>query len=57
MAGPHRRYSYAGRGLRGILLTETPQRFEMRVSNVLGLGVPILSVYSGGVTASVYVML
>ena len=30
MAGPHRRYSYPDRGL-GVILTETPQRFE-RVS-------------------------
>ena len=52
MAGPHRRYSYPGRGLGVIFLTETPQRFEIGVSNVLGLGVPILCIYVGGVTAS-----
>ncbi|WP_433629666.1 hypothetical protein [Halomicrococcus sp. NG-SE-24] len=34
MAGPHRRYSYPGMGLGGILLTETPQRFE-RVSRTV----------------------
>ncbi|SDR34105.1 hypothetical protein SAMN04489842_4158 [Natronobacterium texcoconense] len=44
MAGPHRRYSYPGMGLGVILLAETPQRFEMGVSNVLGLGVPILCI-------------
>ena len=41
LAGPHRRYSYPGMGL-GVILTETPQRFEMGVSNIEVLGVPIL---------------
>ena len=48
MAGPHRCYSYPRQGTRSYLVTETPQRFEISVSNVLDLGVPIVSVYSGG---------
>jgi hypothetical protein len=44
LAGPHCRYSYPpARGLGGIS-TETPQRFEMGVSNGLGLGDPILCI-------------
>ncbi|SHL33478.1 hypothetical protein SAMN05444342_3561 [Haladaptatus paucihalophilus DX253] len=43
MAGPHRRYSYPGMGL-GVILVETSQRFEEGISNVLGLGVPILCI-------------
>jgi len=40
MARPHRRYSSPGRGIQTYLLPETPQRFEMCVSNVLGFGIP-----------------
>ena len=44
MAGPHRRYSYPRQGDSELSRTETPQRFEMDVSNVLVLGVPILCI-------------
>ena len=48
MAGPHRRYSYLQQETRRYLVTETPQRFEVCVSNVLDLGAPILFGYSDG---------
>jgi len=57
MAGPHRRYSSPRQGTRRYLATETPQRFEPCVSNILGPGVPALSDYVGGHAASVHLML
>ncbi|WP_148286747.1 hypothetical protein [Halarchaeum acidiphilum] len=44
LAGPHRRYSYPREGDSELSCPETPQRFEMDVSNVLSLGVPILCI-------------
>ncbi|MFQ3285149.1 MAG: hypothetical protein ACI944_001876 [Natronomonas sp.] len=43
MAGPHCRYSYPGRGL-GVILNRDTTVVREGVSNVLGLGVPILCI-------------
>ena len=44
MAGPHRRYSYPGRGL-GVILNRDTTAVREGVSNILGLGVPILCIW------------
>ena len=45
--GPHRRYSYPRQGTRSYLADRDTTAVREGVSNVLGLGVPILCIYHG----------